>query len=230
MSEVDFRPAPSQVALATLAIAAVVGIPFALAGLLDQFSVRSLALLGTLALAVGALIRVRMTQTWLGPGLALSAVTLGLAIFSENRVWLLLLPALVNLDLAWLFGQSLRTEPPMIERAARALQPNLPGFVKPYCRWATWSWTGFFLLNIGVISWLALSGRVEAWRAYAGPIYAGLVLTLLLADAVVRKLYFRNYGGHWLDRILERVLPAENTELGRQSSAHIRAMRESGRH
>ena len=140
---------------------------------------------------------------------------------SGVRAPLLLLPAWVQLAAAWLCLRSLREGVPLIERAAFAIQPHAPDFIRPYCRGATRLWAWLFVANAVAIAALALAAPFEAWRAFTAHwIWAGMaVLTAL--DFVVRKLYFRIYREGPLDRLLARWFPAERTEMGRRSNRYM---------
>src|SRR5512139_2579646 len=59
---------------------------------------------------------------------------IGLAIVTGERRVLLLLPMAVSLYLLATFAWSLRAGPPIVERMARLVDPDLPDFCVPYCR------------------------------------------------------------------------------------------------
>jgi hypothetical protein len=51
------------------------------------------------------------------------------------------------------------------------------------------------------------------------------MLVASVADWLVRKWHFRYYGPGPIDRVLRKLLPPENTEVGRRSLAYIQKMR-----
>jgi uncharacterized membrane protein len=155
------------------------------------------------------------------------ALLLG-ALASGDRRWLLLLPAAIQLFLAGAFAASLR-DVPMIERAARFLQPRAPAFIAPYCGKVTLFWSVLFAVNALAIGALVLLGAEEAWRVFTG---WGLYVSLGILTGVeyfVRKTWFRYYGAHFVDRLWARLLPPEDTERGRRSLEYIRRMHDDMR-
>lgn len=161
-------------------------------------------------------------------GAAPSLVLLGVvaaAAMTGARAPLLWLPAWVQLAAAWLFFRSLREGVPLIERAAFAIQPHAPDFIRPYCRGSTRLWAWLFVANAVAIVALALAGPFELWRAFTALwVWAGMA-ALTALDFSVRKLYFRLYDDGPLDRLLARWFPAERTEMGRRSNRYRVAKR-----
>ena len=152
-----------------------------------------------------------------------SLVLAGLAVLAATtgaRAPLLYVPACVQLAAAWIFQRSLREGVPLIERAAFAIQPHAPEFIRPYCRGSTRLWAWLFLANAVVIAGLALAAPFEVWRVFTAYwVWVGMaVLTAL--DFAARKLHFRLYDDDPLDRLLARWFPAENTEMGRRSNLY----------
>jgi uncharacterized membrane protein len=116
--------------------------------------------------------------------------------------------------------------PPIVERMARLVDPDLPDFCVPYCRNVTIMWCSFLAFNSLCIAWLAWFGPFEWWALYTGLI-AYLLLGLLFAvEFSVRKLLFRYYRDGFLDRAFERVFPAEKTANGRRSLEYVRRRNE----
>jgi hypothetical protein len=75
------------------------------------------------------------------------------------------------------------------------------------------------------IAWLVATGAVAERRALSS---FGLWLpmaALAVVEYAVRKAWFRYYAGGPLDRLWATLLPAENSERGRRSLAHIREAR-----
>jgi uncharacterized membrane protein len=117
----------------------------------------------------------------------------GAAAATGERVFLLLVPAWVQLALARMFWRSVRDGESIFERVAFGIQPYAPDFIRPYCRRSTSAWAGFFLLNALLIASLALFGPLAWWRGFTG-----WIVWLAMGRARGRRLggaqlYFRIY-------------------------------------
>lgn len=140
---------------------------------------------------------------------------------------LLLIPACIYATLAWLFFASLGSGSSLVELAARMIQPVAPDFIGPYCRRVTALWGCVLSINALALAALALAAPLETWRLAAGYGVWVWMGAISVAEFLVRKLYFRNYYYRGpLERILERLFPAEATPMGRRSAAYIRRVRE----
>lgn len=224
-----YQPTALQIAVGTALALLVFAYPFLFDWLLARFGLRvgALALVACALLFAAARAQMGLPFRWLTlPNVAV-AVTVVLTLVFADRRYLLLIPALIYLMIFRLFWDSLRRPMSIVEHVARTLVPHAPDFIGPYCRKSTLAWCVFFLLNAAVIAWLALSGRVSAWKAYTRWQMFALIGALCLVDFLVRKSWFRYYyHNNWFDRLWSRVFPAENTEMGRRSMAFIRAKRE----
>ncbi|QWT20806.1 hypothetical protein KPL74_02065 [Bacillus sp. NP157] len=89
-------------------------------------------------------------------------------------------PSLICALLFAAFGLSLRFGPPMIERFARLLEPELPLAAVAYTRKVTWVWVVFFAANGSVSALLAAWGPMSWWTFYNG-VLAYLVMGSLFA-------------------------------------------------
>lgn len=148
-----------------------------------------------------------------------------LAIATDHRTLLLLLPMGVSAYLLWTFASSLRagSGPPMVERFARIVEDDLPDFTLPYCRKTTWVWCGFLATNSLCVVVLAFAAPVAWWALYTGLLFYVLLGALLGVELVFRKLWFRYYGDGPVDWVFERLFPAERTANGRRSLAYVAA-------
>ena len=184
-------------------------------------------LLGLLAVSLALRIRGPAAEIWrlLRQHLGL-VLLIGLAIVTGERVVLLLLPMAVSLFLLGTFGWSLRVGPPIIERFARLVDPDLPDFCVPYCRKVTIVWCGFLAFNALCAALLAVVGPFEWWALYTGFIAYLLLGTLFAAEFILRKLWFRFYRDGLADRVFARLFPAERTANGRRSLAYVQSRRE----
>lgn len=153
--------------------------------------------------------------------LALPALTLATGDF----VFLMLMPAAVELVLCALFVGSLRDGGSILEEMARWIEPYAPGFIRSYCRTATVAYAALFALQAVGFVVLALRPPPEGWAVVSTlwtwvPPVVGTAL-----EWMVRKAWFRHYGRGPVDRLLRALLPPENTARGRRSLEHIRRMR-----
>lgn len=110
-----------------------------------------------------------------------------------------------------------------MERLARIVEEDAPDFIGPYCRAASGGWALLCAAIAAAIAAEALRGDAEAWRFAAGPGAVGVLAAALLVEFLFRKLHFRHYGSGPVDRALSALFPAERTERGRRSQAHLRA-------
>lgn len=184
-------------------------------------------LLGLVAVSLALQIRGPAADLWQLVREHLGLVLLiGLAILTGERFVLQLLPMAVSLFLLGTFGWSLRAGPPLVERFARLVDPDLPDFCVPYCRKVTIAWCVFLAANAlcaGLFAWL---GSFEAWALYTGFIAYLLLGAAFAGEFILRKLWFRFYGDGLADRILARLFPPERTANGRRSLAHVAHRRE----
>ncbi len=225
----SFQPTLIQVGLGTLLTVGIFAYPFLFEWLIARAGVRA----GALGLVVYgiffALVRRAMgipIQLLSLPHLMMLGIALVTAVTEDLR-YLLLVPALIYLMLCKLFLDTLQQSVSMVEHVAKFIVPFAPDFIKPYCRKSTVGWSLFFAVNAVVISWLALTGRVEMWRSYTGWIVFALIGAICAVDFVVRKWWFRYYfHNNLFDRIWSRLFPAEDTRMGRLSMEYIRRKRE----
>lgn len=184
--------------------------PFAVTAGLELANPRRTALV-LLALGIVVLLgRLRGRREGLAgvasvPLLALSAPLLS-ALFNE-RIFLLLLPVLVNVALLAVFARSLREPPPMIERFARLVHDDLTEAERAHCLTFTKVWCAFFAGNAAVALALAVFAPLRAWTVYTGLVSYLLLGLLFAVEYLVRKAKFRRFGTGLHDRILLRLLP-----------------------
>lgn len=215
------------VAVGILVIAAAF-YPAALSVLAGVLGARALAILLVVAGLATSFAR-RTRQLAGGSRIArLLVVVLGLAAATTgSELPLLLVPSCIYAELSRIFIASLDHEPSFIERAARLMQPAVPGLIAPYCRRVTAMWAGIFALIAASLTVAALTCSAETWRSMAGYGTWGVMSAVTLGEFLVRKTYFRYYwSGGPFDRLWSRLFPSEATSMGRRCEAYIRAMRE----
>jgi uncharacterized membrane protein len=225
---------PSSAAVWKIATAVSQGVlflayPFIVFFAYQRLDTRAAAglLLCLYALSLAARIRGPAREVWalLREHLGL-VLLIGLAMITGERLILQLLPIAVSLYLLATFGWSLRAGPPIVERMARLVDPDLPDFCVPYCRKVTIAWCSFLALNSLCIAWLAWFGPFQWWALYTGLVAYLLLGLLFAAEFSVRKLWFRYYREGLLDRAFARLFPAENTANGRRSLEYVRRRNE----
>jgi uncharacterized membrane protein len=141
---------------------------------------------------------------WQGPALVVALALLGRLL--DSRLYLLLLPTLINGALLLTFGASLFSPVSMVERFARLQVADLSEAECRYCRSVTWVWCVFFLLNGSAAALLAVFGSLATWALYAGCLSYILVGLVMTVEYVCRKYRFRRFGAGWHDRVLASVL------------------------
>ncbi|PLR37341.1 DNA gyrase subunit B [Chimaeribacter californicus] len=141
------------------------------------FLVRALACVGR-----------REVMKGLTMGLALAGCLLSAASLLLGRAHLLLwYPVVVNVALLALFGGSLLTAMPLVERLARLRQPYLPPEAVRYTRRVTQVWCGFFMINGSVALATCLRGHLNEWTLWNGAISYLLMGILMGGEWLVRR-------------------------------------------
>ncbi|MGP3590604.1 hypothetical protein [Vagococcus sp. WN89Y] len=153
-------------------------------------------------MALMLLARLQQSRQALAPmrfvmrGVAVVGIALCAASWLLNTHRLLLFyPVAVNGIMLAVFGGSLYTAMPLVERLARLRDPALPQAAVRYTRRVTQVWCGFFVLNGAAALFTAVQGDMRLWSAWNGMI-AYLLMGLLMA-------------GEWLVR--QRVIKRETT-------------------
>lgn len=118
------------------------------------------------------------------------ALLIGLGIvlwYSEAELSARVYPVAVNAGLLCWFGWSLFRPPTVIERIARATDPELPEYAIPYTRKVTLAWCLFFLFNGLLALYTSLYSSLQAWTLYNGLIAYLLMGVLLVTEYLVRR-------------------------------------------
>lgn len=100
---------------------------------------------------------------------------------------LLFYPVVVNSVMLAVFGGSLWSTMPIIERLARLREPDLPERAVRYTRRVTQIWCAFFIINGGIALFTALYGDLSLWTAWNGMISYLLMGTLMAGEWLVRQ-------------------------------------------
>ena len=158
-----------------------------------------------LPIVVGVLlVRLLLVRRQRGPMRAvLQAVTLaGIALCAisallKSHQLLLFYPVAINLVMLCVFGASLASSQPLVERLARLRTPELPPEGIRYTRQVTRVWCLFFIVNGAIALFTALHGDLRLWTLWNGML-AYLCTGLLMA-------------GEWLlrQRLIRRQRPTK---------------------
>jgi uncharacterized membrane protein len=174
-----------------------------------RFSARALGLAIALVVIAAAMLRYasvrngRIRDVLRIPLVIVSFAFIG-AIIDDHRV-VMLLPVAVNAALFVQFAGSLRGVP-LVERFALLEEESLSDAQRHYCRNVTLAWSAFFVGNGATALLLALYGTRGAWALYTGVIAYGLIGLMAGTEYVIRKMKFRKFASHPLDRALARLL------------------------
>ncbi|HBX05823.1 MAG TPA: DNA gyrase subunit B [Leclercia adecarboxylata] len=150
-------------------------------------------------LAVLLLLRFRQARHNAGPmRYAVQTVALaGIALCTASYLlkahqWLLFYPVVVNLVMLVVFGGSLWTSMPVVERLARLREPDLSPVGVRYTRRVTQVWCGFFIINGAIALFTVLHADIRLWTLWNGMIAYLLMGTLMAGEWVVRQRAMKN--------------------------------------
>ncbi len=129
------------------------------------------------------LIELTVTQIVAVVGIALCVASFLL----KTHQLLLFYPVVVNAIMLAVFGGSLWSTMPIVERLARLQEPDLPEKGVRYTRRVTQIWCGFFIINGGIALFTALYGDMSLWTAWNGMIAYFLMGTLMAGEWLVRR-------------------------------------------
>ena len=145
-------------------------------------------------MALLLLLRLRQTRRQTGPLQAVTQIVavVGIALCAasfllKTHQLLLFYPAVVNAVMLAVFGGSLWSAMPIVERLARLQEPDLPEKGVRYTRHVTQIWCGFFIINGGISLFTALHGDMSLWTAWNGMIAYLLMGTLMAGEWLVRR-------------------------------------------
>lgn len=139
-------------------------------------------------------LRFRLTRRQAGPlrvvsqVVAAAGITLCAASYLLKTHHLLLFyPVVVNAVMLAVFGGSLWSAMPIVERLARLREPDLPDAAVRYTRRVTQVWCAFFIFNGGVALFTAIRGDMSVWTAWNGMIAYLLMGLLMAGEWLVRR-------------------------------------------
>lgn len=139
-------------------------------------------------------LRFRQTRRQAGPlrvvtrVVAVAGITLCIASYLlKTHQLLLFYPVVVNAVMLAVFGGSLWSAMPIVERLARLRDPDLPDAAVRYTRRVTQIWCAFFIFNGGIALFTALHGDMAMWTAWNGMIAYVLMGLLMGGEWLVRR-------------------------------------------
>lgn len=128
-------------------------------------------------------------------GLAVVGAILTLASMGLREARLLMwYPVVVNVVMLALFGGSLLSRMPLIERLARWREGELSPAAVSYTRRVTQVWCGFFIINGTVAVWTCLHGNLHLWTLWNGMLSYLFMGLLFAVEWVVRQRVKRRHG------------------------------------
>ena len=120
-------------------------------------------------------------------GVALAGIALCIVSYVLKAYqWLMFYPVAVNLVMLIVFGGSLWSSMPIVERLARLREPDLPPSGVLYTRRVTQVWCVFFILNGSVALFTVLYGDVRLWTLWNGMISYLLMGMLMVCEWLMR--------------------------------------------
>ena len=145
-------------------------------------------------IALLLLLRLRQTRRQAGPLQVVTQIVavVGIAlcvasVLLKTHQLLLFYPVVVNAVMLAVFGGSLWSAMPIVERLARLQEPDLPEKGMRYTRHVTQIWCGFFIINGGITLFTALYADMSLWTAWNGMIAYLLMGTLMAGEWLVRR-------------------------------------------
>lgn len=155
-------------------------------------------------MALLLVLRLRQARRLTGPMryviqcVALAGIALCAASYLlKAHQWLLLYPVVVNLVMLVVFGGSLWTSMPLVERLARIREPLLPPAGVRYTRRVTQVWCGFFIGNGAIALFTVIHGDMHLWTLWNGLVAYLLMGSLMAAEWLVRQ------------RVIKKEMPNE---------------------
>jgi uncharacterized membrane protein len=150
-------------------------------GLLGLLALLFVLRIWSLRRATGAMGRMMLLLALVGSVLCLASLLL------RSQHLLLWYPLVVNVCMLLLFGASLWSPMPLVERLARLREPELPARAVRYTRRVTHVWCGFFIFNGSVALVTCLLNDLRLWTLWNGCISYLLMGTLMGGEWLLRQ-------------------------------------------
>jgi len=190
-------------------------------------------------LILGALWLVRAPALLQQPGgkwmLGVTLAYCAILAFGGHEQLLRWYPSLVCALLLSAFALSLVFGPPLIERVARLMEPDLPAEAVAYTRKVTWVWVGFFAINGTCSALLAAWGPLSWWTFYNGILAYAAMGALFAVEWLCRQRMRRRVRSSPMNTAAVRlashpwVAAAAGGHAGPQVPGMVVALSDSGR-
>jgi uncharacterized membrane protein len=145
-------------------------------------------------MALLLVLRLRQARKNAGPmrfvmqSVALAGIALCVAsVLLKTHQLLLFYPVVVNAVMLSVFGGSLWSAMPLVERLARLRTPDLPPQGVRYTRRVTQIWCLFFIFNGTIALFTALHGDMRMWTSWNGMLSYLLMGALMAGEWLIRR-------------------------------------------
>lgn len=145
-------------------------------------------------MALLLVLRLRQARKNVGPmrfvmqSVALAGIALCVAsVLLKTHQLLLFYPVVVNAVMLSVFGGSLWSAMPLVERLARLRTPDLPPQGVRYTRRVTQIWCLFFIFNGTIALFTALHGDMRMWTTWNGMLSYLLMGALMAGEWLIRR-------------------------------------------
>ncbi|KAF1368946.1 hypothetical protein [Yokenella regensburgei] len=145
-------------------------------------------------MALLLVLRLRQARKNAGPmrfvmqSVALAGIALCVAsVLLKTHQLLLFYPVVVNAVMLSVFGGSLWSAMPLVERLARLRTPDLPPQGVRYTRRVTQIWCLFFIFNGTIALFTALHGDMRMWTTWNGMLSYLLMGALMASEWLIRR-------------------------------------------
>lgn len=145
-------------------------------------------------MALLLVLRLRQARKNAGPmrfvmqSVALAGIALCVAsVLLKTHQLLLFYPVVVNAVMLSVFGGSLWSAMPLVERLARLRTPDLPPLGVRYTRRVTQIWCLFFIFNGTIALFTALHGDMRMWTTWNGMLSYLLMGALMAGEWLIRR-------------------------------------------
>ena len=151
-------------------------------------------------LALVLLLRLQQTRRLAGPlrGVTQVVAAVGITLCTASYLLkthqlLLFYPVVINIVMLAVFGGSLWSAMPIVERLARLQEPDLNDAAIRYTRRVTQIWCAFFIVNGSIALLTALYGDMALWTLWNGMVAYLLMGTLMAVEWLVRQRVKRQH-------------------------------------
>jgi len=124
-------------------------------------------------------------ERWIVVGLA--TLLLAVLLAAGHEYGLKLYPGMISVSLLALFGLSLFSSMPLVERMARLTDPDLPPHAVVYTKRVTQVWCIFFAINGAISLYTVFSNNEDLWLLYNGIISYVIIAIIMAVEWLIRQ-------------------------------------------